>query len=182
MKNVICILILMLSYNASSQTYYKVNAGTALVLIPHVGVEFSLDDRTTFQVDVLASFWESVEGAPMQALMVFAEPRFYLKRKFHGFYAAPHLGGSLFKFQKWNYFGTEYYQKGVNYMAGATLGFQYQLGEKWTIDIFLGGGNQQGFYKGYYLESGDRYDKAKGFNKSGEWLIYRGGLFIGYKF
>lgn len=182
MKYAAYIIILFLSCTAFSQTYIKINAGTALVLVPQIGIETTLNEKITFQVDILGSFWKSVEGAPMQAIMVFAEPRFYLKKKFHGFYAAPHLGGSIFKIQKWNYFGTDYYQKGFSYMMGATIGFQHQLGTNWVIDIFLGGGNQQGLYKGYNWETGERYDKADRFNKSGEWLIYRGGLFLGYKF
>jgi hypothetical protein len=31
----------------------------------------------------------------------------------------------------------------------------------------LGGGNQQGFYKGYLLSTGERYETAKNWNKSG---------------
>jgi hypothetical protein len=32
----------------------------------------------------------------------------------------------------------------------------------------LGGGFSQGFYKGYYISSGERYDVAKDYNKSVE--------------
>jgi hypothetical protein len=49
------------------------------------------------------------------------------------------------------------------------------------IDCFLGGGWHQGFYKGYDLTTGERYDKAKNYNKSGESLPYRGGVMVSYK-
>ena len=47
--------------------------------------------------------------------------------------------------------------------------------------VFLGGGNSQGFYKGYYLNSNIRYEPAEKYNKSGEWIPYRGGVMISYK-
>ena len=36
----------------------------------------------------------------------------------------------------------------------------------------------QSFYKGYDATTGERYDGAKKFNKSGEWLPYRGGISV----
>jgi hypothetical protein len=48
------------------------------------------------------------------------------------------------------------------------------------LDYFLGG-NQQGFYHGYYLSTGERYETAKNWNKSGEWLPYRGGVMVSYR-
>jgi len=44
----------------------------------------------------------------------------------------------------------------------------------------------QSFYKGYDKISGDRYDAGsdsmnREFNRSGEWLPYKGGLMVSYK-
>ena len=49
------------------------------------------------------------------------------------------------------------------------------------LDCFLGGGWHQGFYKGYLLSTGERYEHAENYNKSGEWLPYRGGVMVSYK-
>jgi hypothetical protein len=50
------------------------------------------------------------------------------------------------------------------------------------LDIFAGGGWHQGFYHGYYNDgTPGRYEKAPNWNKSGEWLPYRGGVMISYK-
>ena len=49
------------------------------------------------------------------------------------------------------------------------------------LDVFLGGGNHQAFYKDYSLTTGERVDKAKDYNKSGEWLPYRGGVMVSYR-
>ena len=63
-----------------------------------------------------------------------------------------------------------------------TLGYQWKLSEKWALDLFVGGGHQEAFYKGYSIETGERYDTwIHDYNKSGEWILYRGGLMIAYK-
>ena len=49
------------------------------------------------------------------------------------------------------------------------------------LEVFIGGGSQQAFYKGYDAITGQRKEKAKNYNKSGEWLPYRGGIMICYK-
>jgi hypothetical protein len=43
---------------------------------------------------------------------------------------------------------------------GATIGYQTKINDKFMLDL-LGGGNQQGFYKGYLLSTGERYETAK---------------------
>jgi hypothetical protein len=48
------------------------------------------------------------------------------------------------------------------------------------VDCFLGGGWHQGYYKGYYIV-GERYETVRNYNKSGEWLPYRGGVMVSYK-
>jgi hypothetical protein len=37
-----------------------------------------------------------------------------------------------------------------------------------------------GFYKGYELKTGERYDSPYAYNKSGEWIPYRGGVMLSY--
>ena len=166
---------------AHAQTYGKINALTTLVYIPNVGVETSIGKNLTFQADVTVSLWQSVNGGPFQFMMLFPEVRYHFKEKFNGLYFGPHIGGSVYKLQKWNYSDTKYYQEGMSVFYGATLGYEWKINEKFMIDVFLGGGNQQGYYKGYDGETGERYEKAKNRNKSGEWLPYRGGVMLCYK-
>lgn len=86
-----------------------------------------------------------------------------------------------FNFQKWNYLNTDKYEKGFGYFIGATIGYQVKINVKFMLDCFLGGGSHQGFYKGYYIGTTERYEKAKNYNKSGEWLPYRSGVMVSYK-
>lgn len=180
MKRVFLLIILGFNFNYS-QTNIKGNL-TTLIGFPQFGFETSLGKKTTFQVDVLASLWQSVFQAPLKINSIFPEFRFYPKKKFEGFFVGGHIGGSKYHFQKWNYLNTDYVQKGYSLMYGITIGYVVVINDRFSLETFIGGGSQQGFYKGYLLSDGTRYDKAKNFNKSGELLIYRGGVMIVYKF
>ena len=62
MKKIVILLFLLFSIHSQSQTYLKFNAATALLVIPNIGIETSIGEKTTFSVDVMASFWESFNG------------------------------------------------------------------------------------------------------------------------
>ena len=80
------------------------------------------------------------------------------------------------------YKASDLYQNGYAIIIGATLGYQFQLSERWNMDLYLGAGSAQSFYKGYHKELGIRYDNdGRKWNKSGEFLPYRGGVMISYK-
>lgn len=175
------ILLLVVSFNAMhSQTYLKINGVTAFALIPNIGIETTLKNHLSFQADVSASFWKSFNGGPLQFIIITPELRYHINSNNQGIYFGGHIAGSTFKLQKWDYTNTQIYQKGYNYLIGATIGYQKTICNNLTIDIFAGGGNQQAFYKGYYLNSEGRYEKAHDYNKSGEWLPYRGGIMFCY--
>ncbi|WP_317130652.1 DUF3575 domain-containing protein [Algibacter pacificus] len=164
----------------NKETYIKGNAATLLIGMPHFGVETSLGAKSTFQIDAIASFWESINRSPLKFLIITPEYRYYFKQRFQGWYAGAHLGGTTFKLSKF-FRKNSAYQKGVGYTLGATIGFQKKISHRVNLDFFLGGGMHQGFYKGYNRETGDRGDGAIKYNKSGEWFPYRGGLMLSYK-
>ena len=172
MKKLLFLFVVLLSFQLHSQTYVKVNALTTLLTIPNVGIETSIGKKSTFQLDILGSPWKSIDGKPQQFYIVIPEYRYHFKEKYNGFYAGAHIGGTVFNFQKWNYLNTDKYEKGFGYVIGATIGYQKKINDRFMLDCFLGGGNQQGFYHGYYLSTGERYETAKNWNKSGEWLIF----------
>ena len=181
MKKIYLLVLLFIAAPLFSQTYFKFNAPSTLLGIPQIGVETSLGKKITFQGDILGSYWESLNGAPFKTLMVFAEGRYHFREKYNGLYIGGHIGGSKFTLQKWNYINTGMYQKGYAMFMGITIGYQFKLNHKWMVDMFMGGGNQQAAYKGYYLGTDIRYDPAKDYNKSGEWLPYRAGIMFSYR-
>lgn len=150
---------------------------TTLAGIPNFGVEFDLAKHTTFQFDVMASFW-TIDGIPYKFGVAIPEFRYYTKEAGRGFYAGAHVGGGIFQLQKWNQNG---FQEGYTILFGATIGYQFRINDRFNLELFLGGGNQQANYKGFSLITGERTDGARGYNKSGEWLPYRGGLMLVYK-
>ena len=52
--------ILQMNSQNQDKTYIKGNALSILLAVPNVGIETSIGKKTTFQVDVLASFWKSI--------------------------------------------------------------------------------------------------------------------------
>jgi hypothetical protein len=149
--------------------------------MPNFGVETSIGKKTTLQFDILAFPWKSINGKPREFYTFTNEFRYHFKEKYNGFYAGANAGMSKFRFQKYNYLELDAYQKGFGYFFGATIGYQKKLNNKFGIDYFLGGGWHQGFYHGYRISTGERYDKVKNWNKSGEWIPFRGGIMISYK-
>ena len=68
----------------------------------------------------------------------------------------------------------------------ADVGYQFKWRENWNIDVFLGIGSSQGFYRGYDKISGDRidelhYKEKRAYNRSGEIVPYRGGIMLSYR-
>lgn len=183
MKKIPALFVLLFCLQLQSQTFVKFNGATALLAIPNVGIETSIGEKTTFSVDVMASFWESFNGNnPMKFVTVTPEVRYHFKEKYNGFYVGAHIGADKYELQKWNYWDTNKYEDGFGYRLGATIGYNLKLSDKFLLDFFVGGGWHQGFYHGYYNDgTPGRYDKAPNYNKSGEWLPYRGGVMISYK-
>jgi hypothetical protein len=183
MKKLSFLLIVLFSIQSQCQTYIKANTITALIGVANVGVETSIGKKSTFQFDVLASPWKSIDGKPYEFYLFISEYRYHFHEKYNGFYAGGHVGFDSYDVTKWNYAKFGVHSVGVGYVIGATIGYQKKINEKFLLDFFIGGGNHQGFYHSYYIATGKRWelDKAVGRNKSGEWLPYRGGLMLSYK-
>lgn len=176
--------------------YVKGNALLVPIGIINLGVEKQISPKYTLQGDVLISPWKSFAGHELQFYSVSAEGRYYFNEAFKHWYVGANISFAAYNLQKWNYWkkrlyvtdaGDVYqndnlYQKGFSFMLGVTGGYQFQLSERWNLDLYATIGTSQGFYKGYDRESGNRYDGANGLNKSGEIIPYRGGVMISYKF
>jgi hypothetical protein len=181
MKKLLITSLILFSIVAQSQTYIKANALTTFLTVPNLGIETSIGKKSTFQFDITSSFWKSINGNPSQFYIFIPEYRYHFKENYNGFYVGAHIGATLYRFQKWNYFNTDMYEKGIGFMAGATIGYQKKIKDRFLLDFFIGGGNHQGLYKGYLISTNERVDGAEKYNKSGEWLPYRGGIMISYK-
>lgn len=178
--------------------YVKANALFLPIGILNAGLEYQLNKKMTVQAEVFISPWKSFAGKNAQVYMVGIDGRYYFNEAFKHFYVGANISATRFIIQKYNYWGegtyqysetspiydrSDVYQDGYAFMIGATVGYQFQLSQKWNMDFYLGAGTVQSFYKGYVHSLGIRYDtdSAPGYNRSGEFLPYRGGVMISYK-
>lgn len=66
LKILLFITLVSSVHTSSAQVELKANLPLAAVLIPNVGVEFQVGKKTSLQLDVLGSFWDSIDGDPLQ--------------------------------------------------------------------------------------------------------------------
>lgn len=179
-KYIIALTILLLSSMGTSysQTYLKWNAAYWAVGVVNTSVETKVSDRWTFNGDVVYSPWKSINGNHLEILQIIPEFRYYLKESFKGVYFGGYGTFHVFDMTKWNYWNKNKYQKGRGFGFGATVGFATEIGKRWNLDVYVGGGWMNSQYRGYNKPSGEMYiDK----NGSGEWLPYKLGITFAYR-
>ncbi|MEY8759777.1 DUF3575 domain-containing protein [Chryseobacterium tongliaoense] len=186
----------------NAQTEVKMNALFAPVGIVNVAVEKSLNKNFTLQAEAFASPWKSLGGKNLQIYMGTLEGRYYFNESMKKWYVGAYLSMAAFNLQKWNYWTpkvvldendhpeilpdgsvrkTERYQKGLAFIVGVSGGYHFTINDRWGLDLYAGVGSEQSFYKGYLKDNNERYDGAKKWNKSGEFIPTRGGLMVTYK-
>lgn len=178
----------------SAQVEVKFNLASAAFLVPNVGLEFQVGEKTSIQLDVLAIFKDEYNGNPLLATQAFGEFRYYQKQNNLGWFVGGHVGFGMFMLQKPSfsmiydkYGNTSTYDELENsfrtgriWYYGLTVGYKKSLTKRWSLEGFVGGGLTQSWYKMYRYDI--RYgDLDRPFNGSGEVLGYRGGLMIVYK-
>ena len=100
LKILLFITLVSSVHTSSAQVELKVNLPLAAVLIPNVGVEFQVGKKTSLQLDVLGSFWDSIDGDPLQITQTFLEFRYYQNNNTSGWFVGGHLGFGMFTLQK----------------------------------------------------------------------------------
>lgn len=205
MKKLLSLSLICLSvfyFSQKNETYIKGNALFLPIGMLNLGLEHGFTEHITGQADVFVSPWKSFSGKHAQVYLLGFDGRYYFSKAFEKFYVGGNISGGVYNIQKWNYWNNDFYshkdgeitpyiqsniyQKGFTFIFGVVGGYQFKWNEKWKIDVYLGIGTMQSFYKGYDKLSGDRYDNevdsmGKEWNRSGEWLPYRGGVMISYK-
>ena len=182
---------------SKKSTYIKANAVFLPIGMLNAGIETQLSKKYTLQADVFISPWKSFDGKEAQIYMVGVDGRYYFNEAFKHWYIGANISAAKFTIQKWNYWKSgpyqydegepiydksDLYQDGFTIIFGAVGGYQFQINDNWNIDLYLGIGSSQDFYKGYHRDLGVRYDDAnRKWNRSGEWIPYKGGVMISYK-
>ncbi|MFA9186494.1 DUF3575 domain-containing protein, partial [Flavobacterium magnesitis] len=71
--------MLLMSFFLNAQTYFKINVVPALVGVPNIGIETKIGEKHTFQFDILASLWKSIDGKPRQFYIFMPEYRYHFR-------------------------------------------------------------------------------------------------------
>lgn len=175
------------SFPMRSQTELKFNVATALILIPNFGVEIPIGDRSSAQLDVLGSFWDTIDGSAFHLNQIFPEYRFYSQSERKGWFGGVHIGFGMFTMRKPSLpwfpgYPPGFYQSGRMTFTGVSLGYKKHLSSQWALEVFLGGGKSHAVYRNYRKSDWSRWDDTtRQFNKSSEWVPYRGGLLLIYR-
>ncbi len=174
----------------------KANVLTSLGLIPNVGIEIQTGEKNSLQLDVLASFWNKLNNSktPLHINQTFLEYRFYKKNDLSGLFLGTHVGYGMFTLKKPNFaviydtygggnYDNDTYQSGRVAFYGFTIGYKKRLSQRISLEAFIGAGYSMANYKAYREDNRiDNRDNWRTFNKSGEFVAYRGGLMINYNF
>lgn len=192
-------LFLMFFLNFSySQTEIKFNLASGLLLVPNIGIEIQINESFGYQLDTSASFWDSIDGSPFQFTQIFNELRYYPKlkkeQKKRSFFIGSHIGYGMFSLRNPKILTSVIdsqskpegsYQSGRNTYYGLSFGKKVKLNNpRFGLEFFIGGGSSQSNYKYYNSDEELEYDDPiakRDFSKSGEELVYRGGIMLIYK-
>lgn len=201
--------LLLAAPGAHGQVTVKLNGLYALAGVVNPAVEIALSPRATFQSEIVWSPWESVTrrgiSGPMKFGIFMNEYRRYFDRRFEGWYVAANAGAMLFNMTKPTLRGgiglSSKSSKGYGMMFGLAGGYQWRLGERWSVDACFGWSFMSSFYNGYALvdglvDGGQTYNKGEliltphghddlahpdPWNGSAEWLPNKIGVSIGYR-
>ena len=176
----------------------KFNVTAAIVMIPNIGIEVKLSDKLSYQLDTSAVSYDSMEGSPFHVTQIFNELRFFPKLKEgkyqRSFFIGAHWGYGMYSLRLPKFITSIVdtqlkpegsFQSGRNTYYGISVGKKIPLkSKKFNLELFIGGGSSQSYYKYYNSNGVLEYDdpiSKRNFSNSGEELIYRGGLMIVYK-
>jgi hypothetical protein len=176
----VCAAALALAAPVHAQWKVKGNLASAAIGVPQVGVERRTGPRRSVQVDLTVSPWTSVRDKPFQFALLVGEWRWHRDTSLLGWYVGANVGATVFHLQKPFYWGTDFFQDGFGAVLGGSVGYKWQVSERWVLDAFVGGGTMQSLYKGTFWSTGERYDtlSAPGWNESGELVPYRAGVML----
>lgn len=168
-----------------AQTYIKLNGAMAAIGIVNPAVEVKLTEKFTFQMDATVSPWHKyIHDAPFVVVMGALGSHWYPKGSFNGFYLGPTIAFASFKMQRPDYWDTNFVQYGAGIFYGLDLGYVFKH-KNWSFEPFIAYGWELSHYEGYDIVNGNRYDQGSypgELNASSEWIPFKGGLMIGYRF
>lgn len=183
-------LLLFFQLKINAQTVNVKLNGLGVIGVINPAVEFRVLEKWSVQLEGMGIFYSKNflgTGYPLSLAATWGEFRYYPKKVFKGFFAAPNAGWGVYRLNKNIYPFMPYLKDkksifvGQNMMCGLTLGWVFSIGERWNIELSLCGGYQISYYESYTPDK-NGVISHRTWNASAEWLAYKGGVFVGYKF
>lgn len=191
-------LLLLLVIMTASNTYAqennitieaKLNIASIVVGIVNPVVEIGFNKHSSVTFEYIGSYANSNfmdSGYPLIINMVYLEYRNYILNKSHrGLFVAGGLGVMSYKMNKGimpflvNSGGGNTYDWGHGSVLGATLGYKFLIKDRFGIELSASGGWQHSQHEIYSKDSGKLLAPM---NKTGEWTLYKAGLYLSYRF
>ena len=152
-------LVLVLAAPVKAQAI-KTNVPLLLVGTPNVGMEFTVSQQFTTNLDILwMPYMFKKHEEVLRALVGSADLRYYVKPRYYytnnmydGFYLGPYVEAGNFNIGFWRGEERESYRyKGWGISAGLSLGYKFYLSKRFRLDLNLGLGYAHLQYDKYQL-------------------------------
>ena len=153
-------LVLVLAAPAVKAQAIKTNVPLLLVGTPNVGMEFTVSQQFTTNLDILwMPYMFKKHEEVLRALVGSADLRYYVKPLYYytnnmydGFYLGPYVEAGNFNIGFWRGEERESYRyKGWGISAGLSLGYKFYLSKRFRLDLNLGLGYAHLQYDKYQL-------------------------------
>ena len=153
-------LVLVLAAPAVKAQAIKTNVPLLLVGTPNVGMEFTVSQQFTTNLDILwMPYMFKKHEEVLRALVGSADLRYYVKPRYYytnnmydGFYLGPYVEAGNFNIGFWRGEERESYRyKGWGISAGLSLGYKFYLSKRFRLDQNLGLGYAHLQYDKYQL-------------------------------
>lgn len=153
-------LVLVLAAPAVKAQAIKTNVPLLLVGTPNVGMEFTVSQQFTTNLDILwMPYMFKKHEEVLRALVGSADLRYYVKPRYYytnnmydGFYLGPYVEAGNFNIGFWRGEERESYRyKGWGISAGLSLGYKFYLSKRFRLDLNLGLGYAHLQYDKYQL-------------------------------
>ena len=153
-------LVLVLAAPAVKAQAIKTNVPLLLVGTPNVGMEFTVSQQFTTNLDILwMPYMFKKHEEVLRALVGSADLRYYVKPRYYytnnmydGFYLGPYVEAGNFNIGFWRGEERERYRyKGWGISAGLSLGYKFYLSKRFRLDLNLGLGYAHLQYDKYQL-------------------------------
>ena len=163
----------------SQQTTLKTNVLFWGTTSPNAGVEVGITRQITIDIWGAYNAWKFSNDMKLNLYLMQPEVRYWFCRKFEGHFVGIHGYYGHFNIGQIDFIPCmkEYVYRGNLYGGGISYGYHWALGERWGMEVTVGGGYAQLSYDKYLCrDCGERVGRFKrtyfGPTRAGVSLVY----------